>query len=170
MNYFELFELPVQFSVDKARLKKKFYELSRSHHPDYFAQQEGHLQEQALDKSAAINKAYKILGNQDATIKYVLELKGLLTENEKYNLPPLFLMEMMELNERLAEAQPDASERASLLQDVMQTEAGLYQPVKHLIEGYNDDTATVEDLEKIKDYYFKKKYLERLKQLLVEKS
>ena len=48
-----------------------------------------------------INKGFKILKDPDKTIKYVLEIKGLLQEEEKYELPPDFLTEMMELNERL---------------------------------------------------------------------
>ena len=101
MNYFEVFDIPVQLIIDKAALKKKFFELSRRYHPDYFIQQEPAAQQQALEQSALINKAFKTFTNRDETIKYVLELKGLLTENEKYDLPPEFLMEMMELNEIL---------------------------------------------------------------------
>lgn len=169
MNYFELFEIPVQLSVDKARIRKTYFELSRRHHPDYFIQQNEGAQQQALEQSSLINKAYKTFNNQNETIKYVLELKGLLAENEKYNLPPDFLMEMMELNEEVAEAQFDGGERAAVLQKVLQTEADLYQPVKTIVEQYQDGVTTEKDLLRVKDYYFKKKYLERLKQQLGEK-
>ena len=33
MNYFELFDIPVQLKVDKAMLEPKYFELSRKHHP-----------------------------------------------------------------------------------------------------------------------------------------
>jgi hypothetical protein len=33
MNYFDVFELPLQLSIDKVALKKKFFALSRQHHP-----------------------------------------------------------------------------------------------------------------------------------------
>jgi hypothetical protein len=52
-------------------------------------------------------KGLKILQDRDQTIKYVLQLKGLLEEEEKYQLPPDFLMEMMEMNEKLLEEDPD---------------------------------------------------------------
>ena len=83
MNYFEVFALPVQMLVDKQVLKKKYFELSRRFHPDYFVQQDEAAQQDALEQSALINKAFKTFTNRDETIKYVLELKGLLKENEK---------------------------------------------------------------------------------------
>jgi molecular chaperone HscB len=169
MNYFELYEFPVQLSVDKTLLKKKYFELSRRYHPDYFIQQNEAAQQGALDQSALINKAYKTFSNEDETIRYVLALKGLLSENEKYELPADFLMDMMELNESVVDAQFDPAAHATVLQKVLQMEATLYEPVKTIIEQYQDDRTTQAELLQLKDYYFKKKYLERLKQQLGEK-
>jgi hypothetical protein len=36
MNYFELFELEQSFLPDQALVKKKFYQLSRQYHPDFY--------------------------------------------------------------------------------------------------------------------------------------
>jgi molecular chaperone HscB len=88
MNYFELFELPVTLKVNTAILSRKFFELSKKYHPDYFINEEGQAQAEALEKSAQLNKAWKTFQNPDETIKYVLQLKGLLEEEEKYELPP----------------------------------------------------------------------------------
>lgn len=170
MNYFEVYELPVQLVVHKQVLKKKYFELSRRFHPDYFAQQDEAAQQEALEQSALINKAFKIFSNRDETLRYVLELKGLLTENEKYDLPPDFLMDMMDLNERLADASFDPAERTAVQQEVLQTENLLYESVKDIIENYDESKTTKEELLRVKDYYFKKKYLERLKQQLGEMS
>jgi molecular chaperone HscB len=169
MNYFEVYELPVQLLIDKTFLKKKYFELSRRYHPDYFAQAGNDAQQQALEMSSLVNKAFKTFSSPDETIRYVLQLKGLLTENEKYNLPPDFLMGMMDMNEMIAEAQFDPASKTAALQQVLQVEADLYQPVKVYIEGYREGTTTQEQLLQIKDYYFKKKYIERLKQQLDEK-
>lgn len=169
MNYFELYELPVQLSINKSLLKKKYFELSRRFHPDYFIQDEAGAQQTALEQSSAVNKAFKTFSNQDETIKYVLELKGILTENEKYNLPPDFLMEMMELNETLDEAAADPQVKAAALQTVLQQETEMYAPVKQTVESYNEGTSTEAELLAVKEYYFKKKYIERLKQQLHEK-
>ena len=38
MNYFELFNLPVTLKVDKSQLAKKYFELQKQFHPDFFTQ------------------------------------------------------------------------------------------------------------------------------------
>lgn len=153
MNYFELFEMPISLSFDKAQLSKKYFELQKKYHPDFFSQSDEEEQSAALEKSSAINKAFKIFQHTDETIKYVLQLKGLLQEDEKYQLPPDFLMEMMEMNEELDENSQDI---------ITQRENDIYNPVKAIIETYNDELITTAELLKVKEYYFKKKYLQRI--------
>ena len=153
MNHFELFELPVSVNTDKSKLALKYFELQKKYHPDFFAQGTEHEQEKALEISSQLNKALKILKNQDETIKYVLQLKGLLEEEEKYQLPPSFLMEMMELNEELSDE--SAKEIETL-------ETALYSEIQPIIENYDDAKTTESDLLKLKEYFYKKKYLQRI--------
>ena len=157
MNYFELFGLPISLKVDTGSLAKKYFELQREFHPDFFTQSDETEQQDALEKSAEINKALKILKNPDATIQYVLQIKNLLTENEKYELPPGFLMDMMELNEKLVEQDSD-----SFSKEVAQLEESLQSEVKEMIEQYDNDSISEESLQKLKEFYFKKKYLQRI--------
>jgi molecular chaperone HscB len=149
MNYFELFEIPVSLDINKNALSKKYFELQRKYHPDFFTQSTEEEKAAALEKSSIINKAFKILQDEDERTKYLLQIKGLLKEDEKYQLPPEFLMEMMELNET-------SSEEATKYSD------DLYREVKVIIEHYNDTAATNETLLKLKEYYYKKKYLQRI--------
>ena len=153
MNYFELFELPISFKIDRSKLAQKYFELQKKYHPDFFAKGTEHEQEQALEISSQLNKALKIFKHPDQTIKYVLQLKELLEEEEKYQLPPSFLMEMMELNEELSE---------NSAQQIQELENQLYNGVQTIIENYDDATASTADLLKLKEYYFKKKYLQRI--------
>ena len=153
MNYFELFELPVSFKIDKSKLAQKYFELQKKYHPDFFANGTEHEQELALEISSQLNKALKIFKHQDQTIKYVLQLKELLEEEEKYQLPPAFLMEMMDLNEELSE---------DSVQQIEKLETALYSEIQPIIENYNDATATTAHLLKLKEYYYKKKYLQRI--------
>ena len=95
MNYFDLFEMPVSINIDKTLLTKKYVELQKKYHPDFFTQENEAAQDDALEISSAINKAMKVFKKPDATLKYVLELKGIVEEEEKYPLPPDFLMEVM---------------------------------------------------------------------------
>ena len=153
MNYFELFDLPLSLTVDKSKLAKKYFELQKKYHPDFYTQADEAEQEDALEKSSAVNKALKILQNKESTIKYVLQLKGLLEEEEKYQLPPDFLMEVMELNENLSDDSATA---------IAAFENDIYAGVKQIIEGYDDASVTTANLLKVKEYYFKKKYLQRI--------
>lgn len=165
-TYFDLFQIPIQLKVPKDTIKQKYFALSRQSHPDYFINGSAEDQQKALENTAQLNKALKTFSNDDATIKYVLEIKGLLAENEKYNLPPQFLMQMMELNEALSElALDDANEnKTKILQQVEEAETDIYEPVQAIIENYREGQTTDTELLKVKDYYFKKKYIQRLKQ------
>lgn len=157
MNYFELFELPVSLQVEKMGLSKKYFELQKKFHPDFYTQDEADAQKDALEQSSMINKALKTLQKPQETIKYVLQLKGLIEDEEKYQLQPDFLMEMMELNEKLLE---EDAEEFRMEVDVL--ENTLYKEVQNIIENYNDSTVTNHELLKVKEYYFKKKYLQRI--------
>ena len=153
MNYFELFGIPVSIKIDKSTLAQKYFDIQKKYHPDFYAQGNEAEQAEALERSAAANKALKIFKNEDETIKYVLQLKGLLEEEEKYQLPPEFLMEMMELNEELSEDSP---------QQVAALETQLHRDVEPIIETYDDAAITNDHLLRLKEYYYKKKYLHRI--------
>ncbi|MBS1755352.1 MAG: Fe-S protein assembly co-chaperone HscB [Ferruginibacter sp.] len=153
MNYFELFDLPVSFNFDRRKLALKYFEMQKKYHPDFFVNASEQEKEEALEISTQLNKALKILKNEDETIKYVLQLKGLLEEEEKYKLPPDFLMEMMELNEELDN---------NTAKKIEALEADLYSEVKPVLENYIDTNYNTPGLLKLKEYYYKKKYLHRI--------
>ncbi len=160
MNYFELFEMPVSLQVDKKYLQNKYFELQKKYHPDFFSNESKDEQDDVLEKSSMINKGYKTFQNDDETIKYVMYLKGLMQEEEKYELPSEFLIEMMELNESLMEVDDSSLEQTET--KISQLEMQLYDKVQNIIEYYSEDTTTGEQLLQVKDYYFKKKYLNRI--------
>lgn len=166
MNYFELFELAPTLRPDPAELRKKYFALSRRFHPDHHIHNDAGKQQVALETSAVLNKAYKTLSNEQETIKYLLTWKGLLQEAEKYELPPDFLMEMLELNEEAAAA-GDAAEKKKIAESIKQVEEEIYEPVQNIIQDYREGVTSEKELLQVKDYYFKKKYLERLQQQLL---
>jgi molecular chaperone HscB len=84
----------------------------------------------------------------------------LLEEEEKYELPPEFLIEMMELNEALMEVDDSSLEETET--KISQLQKLLYDKVQKIIEYYNEDNTTNEQLLQVKDYYYKKKYLKRI--------
>lgn len=157
MNHFELFNLPITLTVSTSGLSKKYFELQRKYHPDRFVQATEVEQEEALQLSAQVNKAFKTLKDQDEIIKYVLQLKGLLEEEEKYQLSPDFLMEVMELNEELEEGMTDAIQTK-----IDQLKNKLYATVETIITNYQENITTEKELLQVKEYYFKQKYLDRM--------
>lgn len=167
-NYFELFEIPVTLRADKTLVRKKYLELSRRFHPDYFVNSSGQEQEQALQLSAALNKAMKVFNNEDETIRYLLQQKGLLEDEEKYALPPHFLMEVMELNESADEAESQEQIQQVLTQ-IETLQHQIYEPVQGIVEHYQEGVTSEKELLQVKEYYFKKKYLLRLRQQLDQK-
>lgn len=166
MNYFEIFGIPVQLKIDQKDLPKKYFELSRRFHPDFFANATEAEQEKALDITANLNKAFKTFQQPDETIKYVLTLKNLLEEEEKYQLPPEFLMEVLEFNEQLMDAGDDPALRARLETKINNLQTEIYEPVKEIVEDYQEGITTEKELLQVKEYYYKKKYLQRIQQQL----
>jgi molecular chaperone HscB len=166
-NYFELYDLPMSFHPDAAAVKNKFYELSRRYHPDRFAQADEATKAEVLRMSAMNNDAYKTLNDSDALTAYLLKLNGLLEDEEKYNLPPAFLMEMMDLNEIVSDYEMDTTDEAMKQQAVNSLEEQFGQwnsDVKPLTHRYDVGEQTPELLLQIKDYYFRKKYLLRIQE------
>lgn len=161
MTHFELYNIPPSLSPDPSLVKKRFYELSRKYHPDFHGQASEEEQAAILETASQVNRAFKVFGNADETIKYVLQLKGLLTEEEKYQLSPDFLMEVMELNEQLMEVEDEQGKTA--VQDrINQLKNEVYEPVAKIVENYQEGITTEEELLQVKEYYYRKKYLDRI--------
>lgn len=161
MNYFALFGLPIGFQVDTNKLRAAFMDIQRASHPDKFAQSNSFEQEEALERSALANKGFSLLNNKDQLLPYVLELKGIITPDEKYTLAPDFLMEMMELNEAWMDADDEAAKQ-SILDQIKAIQDEILEPIKSYLEMDQIDSIAQETMLQIKEYYYKKKYLDRI--------
>jgi molecular chaperone HscB len=162
MYYFELFELPVSLKADKASVLKKYYLLSRQFHPDKFSLQPAEAQDKALQISTEINQAKNMLDDPYLRLAYILKEKQLISENEKYALPALFLGEMMDINEKIMDLELEsAADREQLKAEIDAVKADLYGEVKTYFE-MDELAADPEDFAKLKDYYYKLKYVNRI--------
>ena len=161
MNYFALFGLPIGFQVDTNKLRAAFMDIQRASHPDKFAQSNSYEQDEALERSALANKGFSLLNNKDQIMPYVLELKGIIDADEKYALSPDFLMEMMELNEAWMEAD-DETAKQSILSQIKAIQDEILEPIKGYLEMDQIDSISQEAMLQIKEYYDKKKYLDRI--------
>ena len=70
-------------------------------------------------------------------------------------------MEVMDLNEQVMELEDD-TQKAALLVPLKQLEDEIFEPIKGLLESYKVGITPKETLLQVKDYYFKKKYLDRI--------
>ena len=166
-NYFELFEIPVTLKPEPQLLRGKFLELSRKYHPDFYMRSSPGAQEEALGRSALLNRAWKTFQDPDATIRYVLMSKGLMQEEEKYELPPDFLMEVLDINEEVMDA---AAPDPQLLNRLDELQKEIYEPVQDIIENYEEAVHQEKELLRVKEYYYKKKYLDRIRRELLQKA
>ncbi len=167
MNYFEFYDLSESFTLDDAIIKKKFYQLSKQYHPDFYANEDDAKQQEILELSTLNNKAYQTLINPAKRLEYILRLHNLVSEGAKPQLPSDFLMEMMDINERLMEVD-DARELGSITGEVLAIEGDMNEKLESLTADYTtlDDTAKQSRLNEIADIYFRQKYLLRIKESL----
>jgi molecular chaperone HscB len=154
--------------VDKKALKKKFYELSRKFHPDFYTLEGEAKQAEILELSSLNNEAYKVLTNFDKRMKYVLDLKEVIAEEGKNKLPQAFLMEMMDINENLMELEFGFDEAIfnEVKSDLTTTQSDLYKEIDSIVENYDDSKSEASELILVKNYYFKQKYLLRIQENL----
>lgn len=105
-NYFRFYGFEPEFDIDEKLLRQKYLQINRDFHPDFFALNP-EKQVEALQISSYNNDAFKTLETFDKRVAYYLSLYGLYDKESKAELPPDFLMEVIDLNEEVADAQFD---------------------------------------------------------------
>lgn len=110
-DYFTVFGLPRKLGVDGEALQRRFYELSRQHHPDFHQGVGAERQAEVLDQSALVNRAYRALREPLARVEYLIALEEGREVREgataKPKAPRELLEEMMEVQEALEEAKAE---------------------------------------------------------------
>jgi molecular chaperone HscB len=167
INYFDFYGIPESFYPDVAALKKKFYDLSKKYHPDFYANESDEKQQEILELSTINNKAWQTLSDPARRLEYILRQHELLVDGAKPALPADFLMEMMDINERLMEVE-DAGQWSEINNEVLAVDDDISQKLHSLTKGYQhlDDTAKESRLNEILDIYYRQKYLLRIKESL----
>lgn len=170
MNYFELYELPLSFDLDTDILRKKFYELSKRFHPDFYVNESQEKQDEILELSTQNNKAYQVLSDPLKRVEYILSLYNMLADGDKHVLPQSFLMEMMDVNEALMEMEFEADEQklAELKQQIDEMEQALFEELNQYTAQFDSKNETEAEniLLKIRDIWYREKYLMRIRESL----
>jgi Fe-S protein assembly co-chaperone HscB len=104
-SYFDLLGVPV--GVDEPTLTRRFRELSRTYHPDRWANADSETQTVALDGAALINDAYRVLRDPLSRAEYLLRReRGVRPDDNRQVTPPGNLFaRVLELQEALMEYQ-----------------------------------------------------------------
>ena len=115
-NYFELFQLPVTFSIDLEDLENRYFEPHKTSHPDRFVDASDQEKRLAVQWTMQINEAYQNLRDPLARAIYLLKQSGIeLADNPQ--MSATFLVQQIELREEIdsIETHPDGSEQVEAL-------------------------------------------------------
>lgn len=104
-DYFEFMGFPRQMALNDEQLQQRYYDLSREYHPDFHTQADEGRRQESLERSSLLNQAYRTLRDPFERARYLLALEWPdLPEEERKQIPPALLMEVMEMQEKIAEA------------------------------------------------------------------
>jgi molecular chaperone HscB len=105
-DYFSFLGVPRKLTLDGADLERRFRDLSRKFHPDYFYNASASERLASLERSSYLNDAFRALRNPVSRIEHLLAIEGLpsvRSEEGTAKVPPSLLEEVFELNEQLDE-------------------------------------------------------------------
>jgi molecular chaperone HscB len=105
-DYFTFLGLPRRLQIDPRELERRFRDLSRQVHPDYFYNAAPAERLASLERSSYLNDAYRTLRHPVSRIEHLLAIEGLpppRSEEGSAKVPPALLEEVFALNEELDE-------------------------------------------------------------------
>ena len=144
-NPFALFDLPVAFQVDSALLNERYLTLQKSLHPDNFSAASAQEQRLAIQKSAEINDALRILKDPITRADSIIAINTGETENpeEKSNNDIDFLMQQMEWRETLEniENRQDTDELTAFTQEINQIRHAILSKLSTALDAQQWDIA-----------------------------
>lgn len=136
-NYFEFYGLSEAYDLDLGQLADRHLELQKRLHPDRFAHLSDQERRLSAQYTAYLNEGYATLRSPLLRAQYLLKLRGIDTHNESSaSIDPMFLMQQMELRERVEEASSHAdpdSELAALDQEVVEAMSELQAEFRRAI-------------------------------------
>lgn len=143
-NYFEFYGLPEAYDLDPGQLADRHLELQKQLHPDRYAHLSDQERRLSAQYTAYLNEGYATLRSPLLRAQYLLKLRGIDTHNESgAAIDPLFLMQQMELRERVEEApghaDPD-SELVALDREVSEAMAELQADFRREIGQQSEDS------------------------------
>ena len=141
-DYFTIFNIGYTLHIDPENLEKKYYELSRRFHPDYYQNRSKAEQEISLENTAFLNKAYQTLSDPFKRCAYLVQLiegdKNLPTE-----VPAALFEEIFEIQETL-ETLRDTDESDEAARSALKTV--LQNASEHMLQFESEEKAQLDHL------------------------
>ena len=110
-DYFTCLGFPRRLTLDPKKLEAKFYELSRTFHPDFYQTKSPAEQTISLGNAAVLNTAYRTLRDPIQRAEYLLGLEAGSVKDIRTSPPADLFEEILELQDTLEEYR--SSERDS---------------------------------------------------------
>lgn len=108
-DYFRLFGLPPEYEVDALLVQQRYRELQKEFHPDNYVMASESDNTLSLQLSGYINQAFDTLTNPLLRAIYLLKYYGVEVDLvHDTTFPAEFLLEQIELRERISEAENTA--------------------------------------------------------------
>jgi molecular chaperone HscB len=143
-NYFELFGLQPAYALDLGRLERAYLEIVASVHPDRHAQAGDAERRASMQMATGINEAYRTLRDPVHRAEYLLAMNGVeLGLETDTAMPREFLMEQMELRERL-EAARSAEALGLLEREIAGLKEDLQAQIAERIDARQDYAGAAE--------------------------
>ncbi len=152
-DFFRLFNLPIRFEIDSAKLDQRYRALQTQVHPDKFAHLSESERRLSVQWATRVNEGYQTLRNPLNRARYLLALHGVDTQEESNtSMPTDFLMQQMEWREALEEARQakDNAALGELEQRMLHTKRGLEEKLAHDLDDTLDYAAASGIVRKLK--------------------
>ncbi|GAB0057401.1 Co-chaperone protein HscB [Candidatus Magnetaquicoccaceae bacterium FCR-1] len=165
-DFFQLFDISPSFEPDLSALERRYRDLQKQLHPDFFAHRSGTERRLSLEWTTRINEAWQTLSDPVARAGYLLRLAG--WHAERPSVDPAFLEEVMELREALESVDPRAADAiprlATLKSDARRRLDAEVVRVADLFRG-NGESSLAEIVRHVDRMRYHRRYLEELDRL-----
>ena len=159
-DYFDFFQLPRQFTIDRQTLDQSYLKIQQEVHPDRHAQASDAQKRRSLQMATYANTAYQTLKQPVKRGLYLCELMGLDAQLEtNTSMPRAFLMQQMEWREALDDAREDF-DALEQLQDEVKT--ALKQVISTIATQIDEKMDYVAALENLRACLFLERFLEEM--------
>ncbi|MDF0606178.1 Fe-S protein assembly co-chaperone HscB [Neisseriaceae bacterium TC5R-5] len=146
-DFFQLFNLPRCFALDKVALEQAWKATAAQVHPDRYVSHSDAEQRLALMRATQLNEAYRTLKTPLNRARYLLKLAGIDTgEDSNTSMPGDFLMAQMQWREDIEAAQRgrQLEELYQLAEQLQQETLALQTELGQALDQHNNlDSATL---------------------------